>query len=1354
MPVNFATVLQDELEHIDRRRLLGLGELPTDRSPGPVDSLEVAEQKAHDRQLVGLAFSGGGIRSATFNLGVLQGLAQLGLLPFIDYLSTVSGGGYIGSWFASWVNREKGGLVKVQKQLRNNGQESTSDGGKGAQVPLASAPKNDPTPSLTVPTSSLERQTPEPGMRGEPDAIRHLRCYSNYLAPRHGFLSADNWVLVAGYLRNMLLCQLVLLPTVVAVLLVPRFVMVLYFPWQGWRAPGRYVYGVAASAVCLWLVAFVLLFRAVFIGWRTRQEDRVGPKGVWLILALFSFGAIVFCLIVPYPLYFIDGGRPWWDSWRFAWLLHTRCFISTGDAEWLALLTAFAGTTAILVSISYFIAACLRWSDFWAEKRRAATVGFVVFVAGLFLGGLLYAAYHLLQGLCHPADDLLNRDYLWVRGTARLVTLGPPIVLVTLFLAFCLAQGMLKRQIDEARREWWANVCGRLLMIASGWVALHFVSLYGTSLVLWAGSWAQASLVSGWLLTVGCGVFTAFGPRTGPARPKNTLLDWFVRVTPSVFLVGFLILVSILIHTIIDKTPLWERASDTVWSRSVVPERPTRRVNEISVRTENEAEKREPVRTEVERAEVVNDAEIVAQMYWLGILNSDPEHVPFDRYWLSSKYDLPQLRKYGVLNPKFHLCLIYSPADAGGIPNEVQNQIPVAEVNNLMHVRIFDSGGQKVVQFPDHAGSINDLRERFHRFQPPNKLTTSEEAQIVSSVLSIVGHPLSSKAIFEVELYKRGLVIDDASGGNPLIGIANKGLSREEFLKRLDECLPAGTPYNHRFWILQRAKNVQSIKAEPINLLLKLSLWLLACLGLIGFAAWRIDVNLFSLHALYGNRLVRAYLGASNARPRLPDPLTGFDPDDDMPLADLLIGNDNHARYDGPFIIINAARNLVHGDRLDWQERKSESFALTPLYCGSQDPNPTRKREPTYGYCSTPPGYECELQLIFSLNDVSSIPTAGKSQIIVAEVNNLLYFRLFDPQNKTVVDTNENLLPEYVRPRIVTFRKTLQQFRPPFELSKIRISEKRQVIADVASIVDYTPSYAGNVSVGAAMTISGAAASPNMGYYSSPFVTALLTVFNARLGAWLGNPASLDRWHKAGPVFGLVHLLWELFGFTQATGEYVYLSDGGHFENLGGYELIRRRCRYVLLFDADADRKHTFENLGNLIQKCRVDFGIRLEIDLDSMRLEQSGRCRSHCAVGQIHYEDADPGADTGILVFIKPSITGDESADILEYRERHTDFPHQTTFDQFFTESQFESYRALGKHIVEAVFEQSKKEMDGAIGAETNSRQLCEVLFSSLANRWRMNGRWEDRPQLERYESMARYSLVVSPAGVSSSIQ
>src|SRR5262249_1821375 len=119
-----------------------------------------------------------------------------------------------------------------------------------------------------------------------------------------------------------------------------------------------------------------------------------------------------------------------------------------------------------------------------------------------------------------------------------------------------------------------------------------------------------------------------------------------------------------------------------------------------------------------------------------------------------------------------------------------------------------------------------------------------------------------------------------------------------------------------------------------------------------------------------------------------------------------------------------------------------------------------------------------------------------------------------------------------------------------------------------------------------------------------------------------------------------------------------------------------------------------------------------------------------HCAVGQIRYDLVDAGAMPGILIYVKPSLTGDEPADVLHFAERHPAFPHESTADQFFTESQLESYRALGEHVARKVFEHSVGIMHdagqlhprGSPGLETPAlyhRFLCRELFASLVRRW-----------------------------------
>ncbi len=183
-------------------------------TPAPADADEdrrLAEVRleALGNHVVGLSFSGGGIRSGTFAVGFIQGLAQVGLLRRIGYLSTVSGGGYAGSWLAAWLKRD-GDPLNVERQLNPN------------RVVQAKAGR-----ALLPPQS--------PGDTGsrvvdeEPAPLQHLRQYSSYLTPRRGLLTADTWTVIAIWLRNVSVnLVMILLPMTMILVLIARIIIHLY----------------------------------------------------------------------------------------------------------------------------------------------------------------------------------------------------------------------------------------------------------------------------------------------------------------------------------------------------------------------------------------------------------------------------------------------------------------------------------------------------------------------------------------------------------------------------------------------------------------------------------------------------------------------------------------------------------------------------------------------------------------------------------------------------------------------------------------------------------------------------------------------------------------------------------------------------------------------------------------------------------------------------------------------------------------------------------------------------------------------------------------------------------------------
>src|SRR5258705_485130 len=118
----------------------------------------------------------------------------------------------------------------------------------------------------------------------------------------------------------------------------------------------------------------------------------------------------------------------------------------------------------------------------------------------------------------------------------------------------------------------------------------------------------------------------------------------------------------------------------------------------------------------------------------------------------------------------------------------------------------------------------------------------------------------------------------------------------------------------------------------------------------------------------------------------------------------------------------------------------------------------------------------------------------------------------------------------------------------------------------------------GAPTLGQAISVSGAAASPNMGYHTSPVVAFLLTVFNVRLGWWFPNPRTDTN--IPSPRFNLRYLFAELFGDANDKSPFLMISDGGHFENLAAYELIRRRCRGIVISEAEGDPTPPLGGLG------------------------------------------------------------------------------------------------------------------------------------------------------------------------------
>ena len=374
------------------------------------------------------------------------------------------------------------------------------------------------------------------------------------------------------------------------------------------------------------------------------------------------------------------------------------------------------------------------------------------------------------------------------------------------------------------------------------------------------------------------------------------------------------------------------------------------------------------------------------------------------------------------------------------------------------------------------------------------------------------------------------------------------------------------------------------------------------------FFSWRVDINEFSLHSFYRDRIARCYAGASNPE-RQPNALTGLAAsDEDLHLVELLPAKFNKGdpslwadpqtlpSYEGPFPIFSATINLSFGEDLATQERKGASFAFTPLFCG--------------------------YDLGWTEGEKPSVQFNG-----------------------------------YVPTRTFAYPKTR------------------------------------GLAVSTAVSASGAALNPNDGFQTNTAMAFLLSFFNARLGWWLPNPRNssgiLSLLSGPTPILGLPYLLKELFGMVSDDAPFVNVSDGGQFENMGLYELVRRRCLTILICDAEEDSKFNFQGLGMAIRKCRIDFGVEINIlNLDQILPSKKSKGLSPLAYaeGTILYPNPTHPHNPikGSILYIKSTLTGAEPVDLFNYKREHPAFSSQSTLNQWFTESQFESYRRLGQFIGE----------------------------------------------------------------------
>jgi hypothetical protein len=237
----------------------------------------------------------------------------------------------------------------------------------------------------------------------------------------------------------------------------------------------------------------------------------------------------------------------------------------------------------------------------------------------------------------------------------------------------------------------------------------------------------------------------------------------------------------------------------------------------------------------------------------------------------------------------------------------------------------------------------------------------------------------------------------------------------------------------------------------------------------------------------------------------------------------------------------------------------------------------------------------------------------------------------------------------------------------------------------------------------AAVAMSGAAISPSMGKMTRWPLRFLMGLANIRLGVWVPNPRRMHVFEQAArrprrvgspyPLPRASYLLRELLGMNSIDSKYLYVTDGGHYENLGLVELLRRGCTEVYVFDASND---DFGAIGDAVSLARSELEVEVEVDYSALKPDkESGISSSDCVEAPIAFPVGPDGQTVkGTLYYARLTMTAKSPTDTQAYAAQDRRFPHDPTTDQLYTDQRFEAYRSLGAQAAHT-----------ALGLEVSSR-------------------------------------------------
>jgi hypothetical protein len=486
----------------------------------------------------------GGIRSATFNLGVLQGLAKLGILDHFDYLSSVSGGGYIHQWLAAWIKREE------QEQER--------------PVPVA-------TPATTYSPMGFrevqKRLVPLPSDQdspADPEPIRWLRRYSNYLTPQKGVFTADTWVAIAIWFRNTFLNQLILLSFLFFLLLIPNLVAKpiteLSGDWSNLAAAALYLFAVAGMASML-RHEYVRISPLENYPDADEEPGRFGgEKTVQIFVVTPLLLASVFHL--SFVLRLPDHGplslaylSELVFVFRLLWALVVAVAFAGASTETYRALHGLLKKPGepgkepekLKEKLNILVGRFYRGVRIAVNGVGALVIGNAMVSA--FAGTLLFIGVHWSLGWMATG---LGCSEPW-----RLqAVFGPPLLFSVPLFTLVIGAGLIGRDFPDWLREWLARVRAWPFLFGVGWAVFFGIALLGPYLREWNATeyvrltkTVKWTAVISWILTTAGSVLAGNSNKTsgkgGESSSRNVRLDLLAKAGPPVFVLGLLVLLSV-----------------------------------------------------------------------------------------------------------------------------------------------------------------------------------------------------------------------------------------------------------------------------------------------------------------------------------------------------------------------------------------------------------------------------------------------------------------------------------------------------------------------------------------------------------------------------------------------------------------------------------------------------------------------------------------------------------------------------------------------------------------------------------------------------------------------------------------